>query len=204
MWVQLRLTSCNLSACLCQAVHLANMAATCPAHAACISLQAGRQQQSLQQELILGYLLVALQAGPLPLQASAGHALHVSLLPSCSCAGLLPLQACLLWVPVGLWCQANWMCTRLSCNPSPCRHELFGVFMRNWDESEELGNQNCSVEQDRRDAQQVCRWGSWCGVQHHPCCSVAAQLCMAAPSEGVHTTLQSARQLLPGRQASRP
>eukprot|EP00891_Asterochloris_glomerata_P002901 jgi/Astpho2/2901/Aster-01051 len=36
-------------------------------------------------------------------------------------------------------------------------HELFGVFMRNWDESEELGNQNCSVEQDRRDAQQICR-----------------------------------------------
>ena len=29
--------------------------------------------------------------------------------------------------------------------------------MRNWDESEEKGNQNCSVEQDLRDAQQVCK-----------------------------------------------
>ena len=54
------------------------------------------------------------------------------------------------------------MCTGFHCNPLPCRHELFGVFMRNWDESEELGNQNCSVEQDRRDAQQVCRWGFYC------------------------------------------
>lgn len=28
--------------------------------------------------------------------------------------------------------------------------------MRNWDESEEKGNQNCSVEQDMRDAQHIC------------------------------------------------
>lgn len=26
--------------------------------------------------------------------------------------------------------------------------QVFGVFMRNWDETEELGNQNCSVERD--------------------------------------------------------
>ena len=29
--------------------------------------------------------------------------------------------------------------------------------MRNWDESEEKGNQNCSVEQDLRDAQHICK-----------------------------------------------
>lgn len=28
--------------------------------------------------------------------------------------------------------------------------------MRNWDESEETGNHNCSVEEDHRDAQRVC------------------------------------------------
>ena len=37
-----------------------------------------------------------------------------------------------------------------------CRHDLFGIFMRNWDESEETGNQNCSVEEDHRDAKRVC------------------------------------------------
>lgn len=26
--------------------------------------------------------------------------------------------------------------------------QVFGIFMRNWDETEELGNQNCSVERD--------------------------------------------------------
>ena len=36
------------------------------------------------------------------------------------------------------------------------RYELFGIFMRNWDESEETGNQNCSVEEDLRDAKRVC------------------------------------------------
>ncbi|KAL3152537.1 hypothetical protein ABBQ32_001565 [Trebouxia sp. C0010 RCD-2024] len=35
-------------------------------------------------------------------------------------------------------------------------YELFGIFMRNWDESEETGNQNCSVEEDHRDAKRVC------------------------------------------------
>lgn len=33
---------------------------------------------------------------------------------------------------------------------------MFGIFMRNWDEAEETGNQNCSVEQDLRDAKRVC------------------------------------------------
>lgn len=37
-----------------------------------------------------------------------------------------------------------------------CRYELFGIFMRNWDESEETGNQKCSVEEDHRDAKRVC------------------------------------------------
>ena len=36
-------------------------------------------------------------------------------------------------------------------------HEVVGVFMRNWDEGEETGNQNCSVERDLRDAAAVCR-----------------------------------------------
>lgn len=35
-------------------------------------------------------------------------------------------------------------------------YDLIGVFMRNWDESEELGNQNCSIEKDLRDARSVC------------------------------------------------
>lgn len=35
-------------------------------------------------------------------------------------------------------------------------HDLFGIFMRNWDESEETGNQNCSVEEDYQDAKRVC------------------------------------------------
>lgn len=39
-----------------------------------------------------------------------------------------------------------------------CRYELFGIFMRNWDESEETGNQNCSVEEDLRDAKRVCKY----------------------------------------------
>lgn len=42
------------------------------------------------------------------------------------------------------------------CYCGKCRHELFGIFMRNWDESEETGNQNCSVEEDYRDAKRVC------------------------------------------------
>ena len=36
-------------------------------------------------------------------------------------------------------------------------HDVFGVFMRNWDEREEVGNQNCSVEADFKDAQAVAR-----------------------------------------------
>ena len=44
--------------------------------------------------------------------------------------------------------------TRLLCLG---RHDVFGVFMRNWDESEEQGNANCSVEADFAQAQSVCR-----------------------------------------------
>lgn len=36
-------------------------------------------------------------------------------------------------------------------------HRLVGVFMRNWDEREETGNDNCSVEADLRGAQAVAR-----------------------------------------------
>ncbi|GAB4823030.1 hypothetical protein N2152v2_010076 [Parachlorella kessleri] len=36
-------------------------------------------------------------------------------------------------------------------------YDVVGVFMRNWDEGEEVGNQNCSVERDLRDAAAVCR-----------------------------------------------
>lgn len=32
-----------------------------------------------------------------------------------------------------------------------------GIFMCNWDEAEEQGNQNCSLEADYRDAQKVCK-----------------------------------------------
>ncbi|CAL5219600.1 g1464 [Coccomyxa viridis] len=35
-------------------------------------------------------------------------------------------------------------------------HDVFGVFMRNWDESEEKGNENCSVEADLAQAKSVC------------------------------------------------
>ena len=42
----------------------------------------------------------------------------------------------------------------LSCKS--CRHDLFGIFTRNWDESEETGNQNCSVEEDYQYAKRVC------------------------------------------------
>lgn len=38
-----------------------------------------------------------------------------------------------------------------------CRHEVFGIFMRNWDEAEEKGGQNCSAEADYQDAERVCR-----------------------------------------------
>ena len=38
-----------------------------------------------------------------------------------------------------------------------CRHDVFGVFMRNWDESEEKGNDNCTVEADFTQAQSVCQ-----------------------------------------------
>lgn len=44
--------------------------------------------------------------------------------------------------------------TRLLCH---CRHDVFGVFMRNWDESEEQSNDNCSIEADFAQAQSVCR-----------------------------------------------
>ena len=43
-----------------------------------------------------------------------------------------------------------------ACSLHVCRHELFGVFMRNWDESDEIGNQTCSVEEDQQDAKRVC------------------------------------------------
>lgn len=56
----------------------------------------------------------------------------------------------------------TWTCKPLFSRVQPLnlhafRHELFGVFMRNWDESEETGNQNCSVEEDHRDAKRVCK-----------------------------------------------
>lgn len=35
--------------------------------------------------------------------------------------------------------------------------QVFGVFMRNWDETEELANSNCSIEHDFQDARRVCR-----------------------------------------------
>jgi tRNA-specific 2-thiouridylase len=35
--------------------------------------------------------------------------------------------------------------------------DVVGVFMRNWDEAEETGNRNCSVERDRADAEKVAR-----------------------------------------------
>ena len=41
--------------------------------------------------------------------------------------------------------------------PAAFRHDVFGVFMRNWDESEETGNANCTVEADYAQAQSVCR-----------------------------------------------
>lgn len=36
-------------------------------------------------------------------------------------------------------------------------HQVFGVFMRSWDETEELANSNCSIERDFQDARRVCR-----------------------------------------------
>lgn len=36
-------------------------------------------------------------------------------------------------------------------------YDVVGVFMRNWDESEERDNQGCSVERDLRDASLVCK-----------------------------------------------
>lgn len=36
-------------------------------------------------------------------------------------------------------------------------HDVVGVFMRNWDEAEETGNRNCSIERDLKDASAVCR-----------------------------------------------
>jgi len=36
-------------------------------------------------------------------------------------------------------------------------HDVVGIFMRNWDEGEETGNKNCSIEADLRDAKAVCR-----------------------------------------------
>lgn len=36
-------------------------------------------------------------------------------------------------------------------------HDVVGVFMRNWDEAEETGNRNCSIERDLKDAAAVCR-----------------------------------------------
>ena len=44
-----------------------------------------------------------------------------------------------------------------ACSLHVYRHELFGVFMRNWDESDETGNQTCSVEEDQRNAKRVCK-----------------------------------------------
>lgn len=36
------------------------------------------------------------------------------------------------------------------------RFQVVGMFMRNWDEGEETGNQNCSIEADLKDAKAVC------------------------------------------------
>lgn len=35
--------------------------------------------------------------------------------------------------------------------------QVFGIFMRNWDETEEMANNNCSIERDFQDAREVCR-----------------------------------------------
>ena len=42
----------------------------------------------------------------------------------------------------------NPRCQSLHDRHAACCRQVFGVFMRNWDETEELGNQNCSVERD--------------------------------------------------------
>lgn len=41
---------------------------------------------------------------------------------------------------------------------------MFGVFMRNWDETEERGTAGCSAEEDLRDAQSVAKH---LGIQLH-------------------------------------
>ncbi len=46
-----------------------------------------------------------------------------------------------------------------------------GIFMRNWDEAEEQGNQSCSLEADQRDAEKVC---SHLGIPLHTADFVSA------------------------------
>lgn len=63
----------------------------------------------------------------------------------CGSVGLVQfLFLCL--VMIGHWCDCGLR-----------RHDVIGVFMRNWDETEEKGNDNCSVEADYAQAQSVCR-----------------------------------------------
>jgi tRNA U34 2-thiouridine synthase MnmA/TrmU len=47
--------------------------------------------------------------------------------------------------------------------------QVLGVFMRNWDEAEERGNENCSVERDRQVSPSSCTQKVKGGVEEHSC-----------------------------------
>jgi hypothetical protein len=36
-------------------------------------------------------------------------------------------------------------------------HEVFGVYMRNWDSRDEAGGGHCTADEDYKDAQRVCK-----------------------------------------------
>ena len=37
-------------------------------------------------------------------------------------------------------------------------YECIGVFMKNWDPSDEAGSEACTIDKDRTHMQQVCKW----------------------------------------------
>ena len=165
------------------AAPLANVAAVSPAHSACTGVQAGKQQQSLQQASRFGVSLGHLTCRP------AAPADMLSLGPLWDRDARQ--SGCAL-DSTAAPCSAGTSCLACSC--------ATGMSLRSWATRTVLWSRTAAMRsKSAGEAPDVVR-------SSVPAVPVLLQLSCAWQSlqRVVHTSLRSAQQLLPGRQASRP